>query len=93
MWPYTQTSQYTKIKWQSEFPKLQDPNKEERGGPGWGGGGTWTKSGAYQPCALVMMNMFSKVPFKLLSEAMRHIYVYTCLEVTRGRNAISIMKS
>ena len=34
-----------------------------------------------------------QVPFKLLSEAMCHIYVYTSLEVTRGRNAISIMKS
>lgn len=48
-----------------------------------------------RPCQLsssVMINMFPKVPFKLLSEAMCHIYVYTCLEVTHGRDAVSIMK-
>lgn len=66
--------------------------KGERGGPGWEEADL-TKPRACQLGSLVIINMFSKVPFKLLSEAMCHIYVYACVEVTRGRDAISIMKS
>lgn len=51
------------------------------------------KSRPRQPWSLVMISMFSKVPFKLLLEAMSRIYIYTCLEVTQGRNAVSIMKA
>ena len=36
---YKQTSQYMKITWKSQVPKLQNPNKKEEGGQGLGGGG------------------------------------------------------
>lgn len=83
---------YTKINGNHKFPsfRVQTQKRKESGG------GEEADSMKSRPCqlrSLVIINMFSKVPFKLLSEAMCHIYVYTCLEVTQGRNAISIMKS
>lgn len=83
---------YTNINGNHKFPSLGVQTKKRKES----GGGEEADSMKSRPCqlrTLVMINMFSKVPFKLLSEAMCHIYVYTCLEVTQGRNAISIMKS